>query len=120
MKLFQHSISTYILKDLNLLDLMIHKSVEKDATHTKARYNQKAQKEILMDRTKKLRKAVYKIDESMKNKFRMELILSYSFKKDGSIHSKNGNESSFCLVNFEILKNMRVLQRPPQGFAGFS
>jgi hypothetical protein len=40
-----------------------------DATHTKARYNQKAPKEILMDRAKKLRKAVYKIDESMKYKF---------------------------------------------------
>jgi Transposase DDE domain len=40
-----------------------------DATHTKARYNQKSPKEILMDRSKKLRKAIYKIDESMKNKF---------------------------------------------------
>lgn len=71
------------LKDLNLLDLLINKTVEiaiekeiikskaiiVDATHTKARYNQKSPKEILMDRSKKLRKAVYKIDESMKNKF---------------------------------------------------
>ena len=65
------------------MDLLIHKTVEiaiekeiikskaiiVDATHTKARYNQKTPKEILMDRSKKLRKAVYKIDESMKNKF---------------------------------------------------
>ncbi|MCY0078301.1 transposase, partial [Bacillus thuringiensis] len=36
---------------------------------TKARYNQKSPKEILIDRSKKLRKAVYKIDENMKNKF---------------------------------------------------
>jgi transposase len=71
------------LKDVNLLDLLINKTVEiaiekgiiksksiiVDATHTKARYNQKSPKEILMDRLKKLRKAVYKIDESMKNKF---------------------------------------------------
>jgi len=71
------------LKDLNLLDLLINKTVEiaiekgiiksksiiVDATHTKARYNQKSPKEILMDRSKKLRKAVYKIDESMKTKF---------------------------------------------------
>jgi hypothetical protein len=71
------------LKDLHLLDLLIHKTVEiaiekeiikskaiiVDATHTKARYNQKTPKEILMDRAKKLRKAVYKIDESMKSKF---------------------------------------------------
>ena len=71
------------LKDVNLLDMLINKTVkiaiEKeiiknkaiivDATHTKARYNQKSPKEILMDRSKKLRKAIYKIDESMKNKF---------------------------------------------------
>jgi hypothetical protein len=71
------------LKDLNLLDMLINKTVEiaiekeiikskaiiVDATHTKARYNQKTPKEILMDRSKKLRKAVYTIDESMKSKF---------------------------------------------------
>jgi Transposase domain (DUF772)/Transposase DDE domain len=71
------------LKDVNLLDMLINKTVEiaiekeiiknkaiiVDATHTKARYNQKSPKEILMDRSKKLRKAIYKIDESMKNKF---------------------------------------------------
>ncbi len=71
------------LKDVNLLDMLINKTVgiaiEKeiiktksiivDATHTKARYNQKSPREILMDRSKKLRKAVYKIDESMKDKF---------------------------------------------------
>lgn len=71
------------LKDIDLLDMLINKTVklaiEKeiikstsiivDATHTKARYNQKTPKEILMDRSKKLRKAVYTIDETMKNKF---------------------------------------------------
>jgi transposase len=71
------------LKDTNLLDLLINKTVgiaiEKgiiksnsiivDATHTKARYNQKTPKEILMDRSKKLRKVVYEIDEHMKEKF---------------------------------------------------
>jgi transposase len=64
------------LKDINLLDLLINKTVEiaietdvlkshtiiVDATHTKARYNQKSPKEILMDRSKKLRKAVYAFD----------------------------------------------------------
>lgn len=68
------------LKDMNLLDLLINKTVaiaiEKgviqskaiivDATHTKARYNQKSPREILQDRSKKLRKAEYKIDESLK------------------------------------------------------
>jgi transposase len=71
------------LKDVNLLDMLINKTVEiaiekeiiksksiiLDATHTKARYNQMSPREILMDLSKKLRKAIYKIDESMKNKF---------------------------------------------------
>jgi transposase len=71
------------LKDINLLDMLINKTVEiaiekgiiksksiiVDSTHTKARYNQKSPKEILMDRSKKLRKAVYKIDENMREKF---------------------------------------------------
>lgn len=71
------------LKDVNLLDMLINKTVEiaiekeiiksnsiiVDATHTKARYNQKSPKEILMDRSKKLRKSVYEMDASMKKKF---------------------------------------------------
>lgn len=71
------------LKDVNLLDMLINKTVEisiekgiikskaiiVDATHTKARYNQKKPKEVLMDRSRKLRKSVYKIDELMKDKF---------------------------------------------------
>lgn len=68
------------LKDTNLLDMLIGKTVtlaiEKnilkstsiivDATHTKARYNQKSPREILQDRARKLRKAVYAMDESVK------------------------------------------------------
>jgi len=71
------------LKNVNLLDLLINKTVEialekeiiksksiiVDATHTKARYNQMKPKEVLMERSKKLRKAIYQIDESMKSKF---------------------------------------------------
>ncbi len=71
------------LKVVNLLDMLINKTVEiaieqeifksksiiVDATHTKARYNQMSPKEILMDGSKKLRKAIYQIDESMKIKF---------------------------------------------------
>ncbi len=76
------------LKDVKLLDILINKTVEiaiekgiikgksiiVDATHTKARYNQKSPKEILMDRSKKLRKAVYEIDETMKEKFPSKII----------------------------------------------
>jgi transposase len=71
------------LKDINLLDLLINKTVEialekeiiksksiiVDATHTKARYNQMKPKEVLMERSKKLRKTIYQIDESMGSKF---------------------------------------------------
>lgn len=71
------------LKDMNLLDILINKTVEiaiengiiksksiiVDATHTKSKYNQKSPKEILMDRSKNLRKVIYEIDENMKEKF---------------------------------------------------
>jgi hypothetical protein len=71
------------LKDVNLLDMLIQKTVEialekeiiksrviiVDATHTKSRFNQQSPKEILMEKSKLLRKAVYQIDEKMKDKF---------------------------------------------------
>ena len=71
------------LKDINLLDMLINKTVvialEKgilksksiivDATHTKSRYNQKSPREILQERSKKLRKSVYEIDGTMKDIF---------------------------------------------------
>ncbi|WDM26138.1 IS1182 family transposase [Paenibacillus mucilaginosus] len=70
------------LKDINLLDMLIGKTVDLaielkilksnsiivDATHTKARYNQKSPLEILRDRARKLRKSVYTMDESLKAK----------------------------------------------------
>ncbi|SMF86166.1 Transposase DDE domain-containing protein [Paenibacillus uliginis N3/975] len=70
------------LKDMNLLDMLIGQTVALaieqgilkstsiivDATHTKARYNQKSPQEILQDRARKLRKVVYSMDESVKAK----------------------------------------------------
>ncbi|KJB84483.1 transposase, partial [Paenibacillus sp. E194] len=70
------------LKDINLLDMLIGQTVALaieqdilkstsiivDATHTKARYNQKSPQEILQDRARKLRKVVYSMDESVKTK----------------------------------------------------
>ncbi|MBA9087657.1 IS5 family transposase [Fontibacillus solani] len=70
------------LKDMKMLDLLIGKTltlaIEKgilkstaiivDATHTKARYNQKFPQEILQHRARKVRKALYAIDESVKDK----------------------------------------------------
>jgi len=71
------------LKDSNLLDLLINKTVEialdkgiiksqsiiVDSTHTLARYNQKSPREHLVEYSKKLRKAVYVIDETIKDQF---------------------------------------------------
>lgn len=64
------------LKDENLLDLLIQKSIQialaknviksdniiVDATHTKARYNRKSAYECLLEQAKALRKVVYQID----------------------------------------------------------
>jgi transposase len=70
------------LKDINLLDMLIgqtvaiakangllkSKTIIVDATHTNARYNHKSPRQILQELNKNLRKHVYKIDESYKEK----------------------------------------------------
>lgn len=69
------------LRDINILDMLINKTVEialekgiiksksiiVDATHTSARYNQKSPREILQERSKRLRRSIYEIDENIKN-----------------------------------------------------
>lgn len=71
------------LKDTNLLDMLINKTVsiaiEKgvidsksiivDATHSASRYCKKTATEYMLEKAKLVRKAVYKNDESMKDKF---------------------------------------------------
>lgn len=71
------------LKDMNLLDMLISKTVQLalengiiksssiivDATHTKSRYNQKSPRQALQEQSKKLRRSIYEIDETMKEKF---------------------------------------------------
>lgn len=71
------------LKDLNLLDILISKTVQValekeiiksksiivDSTHTISRYNQKTPREILIEKSNSLRKTVYEIKEDMKEKF---------------------------------------------------
>ena len=71
------------LKDMKLLDMLITKTVQTalekdilksksiivDATHTKSRYNQKTPRQVLQEQSKKLRRAVYEIDETMKDRF---------------------------------------------------
>ena len=70
------------LKDSNLLDLLIGKTVslalEKgiikstsiivDSTHTRSRYNRKSAVEVLRELATRLRKSVYAVDGSMKSK----------------------------------------------------
>ena len=71
------------LKDMNLLDMLIAKTVQLalekgiiksksiivDATHTKSRYNQKTSRQVLQEQSKNLRRSIYEIDETMKEKF---------------------------------------------------
>ena len=71
------------LQDVGLLDMLINKTVEialekeiiksdaliMDSTHTRARYTLKSPKEYLQEKAKNVRKAVYQVDESMKEKF---------------------------------------------------
>lgn len=70
------------LKDVNLLDMLIgqtvsiakengllkSKTIIVDSTHTNARYNHKSPRQILQELSKKLRKYIYKIDASFKDK----------------------------------------------------
>lgn len=71
------------IKDSNLLDLLIGKTVQiaqekglikgnsiiVDSTHTKARYNQQSPRERLLELSRKLRQSTYEVDESMKSQF---------------------------------------------------
>ncbi|MDD1369769.1 transposase, partial [Bacillus sp. MHSD17] len=50
-------------------EVIKNKTIIVDATHTKARYNQKSPIEFLQEKSKNVRKAVYQIDESMKENF---------------------------------------------------
>lgn len=70
------------LKDMNLLDSLIKKTVEIaiskgvlvsktiiiDATHTRARYNQKSAQEVLLERAKSLRKEIYTVNNGLKER----------------------------------------------------
>ena len=105
------------LEDENLLDMLINKTVEiaiekeviksksiiVDATHTKARYNQMSPKEILMDRSKKLRKAIYQIDESMKNKFPVK-----------NTNDALEDEINYCQELIEVIEKEETLVEYPK------
>ncbi|PED80989.1 IS5/IS1182 family transposase [Bacillus pseudomycoides] len=104
------------LKDVGLLDMLIQKTVEialekdliqsnsiiVDATHTKARFNQKSPKEFLMEKSKLLRKAVYQIDEGMKEKFPPK-----------TTTNDLGDELEYCQKVIEAVEKEEVIRKYP-------
>lgn len=105
------------LKDVNLLDMLINKTVSialdkgiiksksmiVDATHTKARYNQKSPREILQDDSRKLRKAVYQIDVSMKESFPAK-----------NTEDNLEKEIAYCRALVEIVKQKEEIAAYPK------
>jgi hypothetical protein len=104
------------LQDVSLLDMLIQKTVEialenelilsksiiVDATHTKARYNHKSPKEILMEKSKLLRKAVYQIDEKMKEKFPPK-----------ATTNELKDELDYCLKVIETVEEEEIIREYP-------
>lgn len=104
------------LKDIGLLDMLIEKTVEialekkiikrntiiVDATHTKARYNQKSPIEFLQEKSKIVRKAVYKIDELMKDKFPAK-----------STSNEVDDELAHCEKVIEVIENEPQIAQVP-------
>lgn len=104
------------LKDIKLLDLLINKTVniaiEKgiiesksiivDSTHTKARYNQKTPREVLLDYSKKLRQSVYKVDESLKSTFPAKV-------NNGVLE----DEIEYCQKLINVIKENTVISSYP-------
>ena len=101
------------LKDSNLLDMLIGKTVEiaierglikkdatiiVDATHTRSRYNQKSQIEVLRELSKQLRKSVYVIDESIKESFPQK-----------PTNSELDEEITYCKSLIDIVQKHKVL-----------
>lgn len=72
---------------MNLLDLLINKTVEVaiskgvlvsktlivDVTHTRARYNQNSAQELLLERAKSSRKEIYMVNSSLKERLHQKV-----------------------------------------------
>lgn len=105
------------LKDMELLDMLISKTVtiaiEKgilksksiivDATHTKSRYNSKTPQAALQEQSKKLRKAVYEIDESVKEKF-----------PEKNTEDSLEKELDYCQKLIEVIETDKILMGYPK------
>ena len=104
------------LQDEGLMDLLIYKTIEialeknlitsktiiVDATHSKSRYNQKSPRDFLMEKSKNVRKAVYQINETMKEKFP---------PKNTSEEVKD--ELDYCLEVISVVENEDQIARIP-------
>lgn len=132
------------LKDMNLLDLLIkktvHISLEKgiiksksiivDATHTKSRYNQRTPVQMLREQSKKLRRSVYEVDEGMRESFpakntedSIEKELEYckgliaAIKKDGAVCSYPKVREKLNLLEETVLDGIECLEASRDGDA---
>lgn len=104
------------LKDTTLLDLLISKTVEialekkiiksksiiVDSTHTKAKYNQKTPREVLIEQSKSLRKAIYNIDESLKTSFPAKV-------NNGILE----DEIEYCKKLINVIEDNKVISEYP-------
>jgi transposase len=105
------------LKDANLLDLLISKTVQialdkgiiksrsiiVDATHTRSRFNRKSAVDILREVSKRLRKAVYSLDESIKESLPAK-----------SITGELEDEIEYCQKLIEVVTGNPVISEYPK------
>ncbi|MFC7372281.1 transposase, partial [Fictibacillus iocasae] len=105
------------LKDVKILDMLLKKSVEialekgvikshsiiVDATHTRARYNQKSPREALMNQSRKVRKAVYQVQDGMKERFPIK-----------NTTDQLEEELRYCEELIEIIENDSSLSAYPK------
>ncbi|MCM3089387.1 transposase, partial [Bhargavaea ginsengi] len=79
------------------------RSIIVDATHTRARYALKSPMEILKDQSKNLRKSVYAVDESMKDKF-----------PEKNTTEELTDELDYCHQLIEVIEQERALPNVPK------
>jgi len=105
------------LKDMNLSDMLITKTVQialekgilksksiiVDAAHTKSRYSQKTPRQALIEQSKKLRRAVYEIDESVNEEFPAK-------NTEGSLEK----ELEYCRALISVIKEKEGLCSYPK------
>src|SRR5699024_5351276 len=79
------------------------KSIINDASHPKARYKKKSPKEILADPSKKRRKSIYEINESMKVKFPSK-----------SATNELRDEIEYCQKLMNVIENEEAISQYPK------